>query len=93
MKAGKEKTAFNVQPIKTNSMTDEIRQDGKTVLRSEDGFSIPMFFNNLCGKNFSGEKYRDYIKYIALGEMGFKPGRIEFYRDNVLQRSGEIPQF
>ena len=74
-------------------MTDEIRQDGKVVLSSEDGFSIPMFFNNLCGKNFSGEKYRDYIKYIALGEMGFKPGRIEFYRDGVLQRTGEIPSF
>ena len=54
-------------------MTDEIKQDGKTVLRSEDGFSIPMFFNNLCGKNFSGNKYWNYIKQIALGEMGFKP--------------------
>ena len=72
-------------------MTDEIRQDGKVVLSSEDGVSIPMFFNNLCGKNFSGEKYRDYIKHIALGEMGFKPGHIEFYRDGVLQRTGEIP--
>lgn len=50
-----------------------------------------MFFNNLCGKNFSGNKYRNYIKHIALGEMGFKPGRIEFYRDGVLQRTGEIP--
>lgn len=28
-------------------MTDEIRQDGKVVLSSEDGFSIPMFFNNV----------------------------------------------
>lgn len=72
-------------------MTDEIRQDGKVVLSSEDGFSIPMFFNNLCGKNFFGEKYRDYIKHIALGQMGFKPGRIEFYRHGVLQRTGEIP--
>ena len=54
-------------------MLDEIRQNGKTVLSGEDGFSIPMFFNNLCGKNFSGEKYRDYIRYIAFGEMGFKP--------------------
>ena len=36
-------------------MTDEIRQDGNVVLRSGDGFSIPMFFNNLCGKNFSGK--------------------------------------
>lgn len=37
-------------------------------------------------------KYRDYIKYVALGEMGFKPGIIEFYRDGVLQRTGEIPK-
>lgn len=73
-------------------MKDEIRQDGKAVLKSEDGVSIPMFFNNLCGKNFSGTQYRDYIKNIALGEMGFKPERIEFYRDGVLQRTGEIPK-
>lgn len=73
-------------------MKDEIRQDGKAVLKSEDGVSIPMFFNNLCGKNFSGTQYRDYIRNIALGEMGFKPGRIEFYRDGVLQRTGEIPK-
>lgn len=73
-------------------MTDEIRQDGKVVLSSKDGFSIPMFFNNLCGKNFSGEKYRDYIQNIALGEMGFKPGEISFYRDGVLVKAGKIPK-
>lgn len=73
-------------------MKDEIRQDGKAVLESEDGFSIPMFFNNLCGKNFSGNEYRDYIRNIALGQMGFKPGVIEFYRDGVRQKTGEIPK-
>lgn len=73
-------------------MKDEIRQDGKAVLESEDGFSIPMFFNNLCGKNFSGNEYRDYIRNIAFGQMGFKPGVIEFYRDGVRQRTGEIPR-
>jgi len=73
-------------------MKEEIRQDGQTVLSSEDGFSIPMFFNNLCGKNFSGEKYRDYIRYIAIGEMGFKPGEIELYRNGVLVASGTIPK-
>lgn len=62
----------------------------KTVLSGEDGFSIPMFFNNLCGKNFSGEKYRDYIKYIAFGEMGFKPGGIMLYRNGTLVRTGKI---
>lgn len=73
-------------------MKDEIRHDGKTVLESEDGFSIPMFFNNLCGKNLSGNEYRNYIKNIALGQMGFKSGIIEFYRDGILQRTGEIPK-
>ena len=73
-------------------MKEEIRQDGKTVLSSEDGFSMPMFFNNLCGKNFSGEKYRDYIRYIAIGEMGFQPREIELYRNGVLVRTGTIPK-
>ena len=73
-------------------MKDEIRQDGKTVLESKDGFSIPMFFNNLCGKNLSGNEYRNYIKNIALGQMDFKSGIIEFYRDGILQRTGEIPK-
>lgn len=47
-------------------------------------------FNNLCGKNFSGEKYRDYIKYIAFGEMGFKPGGVMLYRNGTLVRTGKI---
>ena len=72
-------------------MKDEIRQNGITVLSSTDGFSIPMFFNNLCGKNFSGKEYRDYIRNIALGEMGFKPGEISLYRDGKQVRTGIIP--
>ena len=63
-------------------MKEEIKQNGRTVLSSTDGFSMPMFFNNLCGKNFSGEKYRDYIRNIALGEMGFKPGEVSWNRHN-----------
>ena len=46
-------------------MKEEIRQDGRTILSSEDGFSIRMFFNNLSGKNFSGKEYRDYVRNIA----------------------------
>ena len=48
-------------------MKEEIRQDGRTILSSEDGFSIRMFFNNLSGKNFSGKEYRDYVRNIAFG--------------------------
>ena len=69
---------------------DEIRQNGKTVLYSEDGRSIPMFFNNLTGKNFSGKEYEDYIQCVALADMGFSPGVIELYRDGKPIRQGII---
>ena len=52
-------------------MKEQIRQNGRTILSSEDGFSIRMFFNNLIGKNFSGKEYMDYVRNIAFGEMGF----------------------
>lgn len=73
-------------------MKEEIRQNGSVMLSSSSEHAIPVIFNNLCGKNFSGEEYRNYIRYIALGEMGFKPGTIELYRNNVLLRIGTIPQ-
>lgn len=49
-------------------MVEEIRQDGRVILSSEDGFSVPMIFNNLCGKNFIGKEYKDYIRHIAFEE-------------------------
>ena len=74
-------------------MTEEIRQNGSTVLASSSEHAIPMIFNNLCGKNFSGKEYRDYIRYIALGEMGFKAGLIGPYRDGEPLKSCYIPKF
>ncbi|MBC5614583.1 DUF7688 family protein [Bacteroides hominis] len=73
-------------------MKQEIRQNGKVVLWSNDEFSIPVIFNNLCGKNFSGEEYRTYIRYVAFEDMGFKPGEISFYRDGILVKAGKIPK-
>mgnify|MGYP000060731690 FL=1 len=43
-------------------MKEEIRQDGRTILSSKDGFSIRKFFNNLSEKSFSGKEYRDYVR-------------------------------
>jgi len=74
-------------------MVEEIRQGDKVILSSEDGFSVPMIFNNLSGKNFSGEEYRNYIKYIAYGDMGLKPGIISHYRDGILCKNSTIPEF
>ncbi|MFS2996819.1 hypothetical protein AAH013_21160 [Phocaeicola dorei] len=73
-------------------MKEEIRQDGRAILSSEDGFSIRMFFNNLSGKNFSGKEYRDYVRNIAFGEMGFRPGTIELYYDGKKVRTGTLPE-
>lgn len=73
-------------------MKEEIRQDGRTILSSEDGFSIRMFFNNLSGKNFSGKEYRNYVRNIAFGEMGFRPGTIELYCDGKKVRTGTLPE-
>ena len=50
-------------------MLDEIRQNGKVMLSGEVGISIPMIFNNLCGRNFSGTKYRDYINIIGISKI------------------------
>lgn len=47
-------------------------------------------FQQLVRQNFSGEKYRDYIRYIAFGEMGFKPGEITLYRNGVQVWTGKI---
>lgn len=47
-------------------------------------------FQQLVRQKLSGKKYRDYIKYIAFGEMGFKPGEIMLYRNGTLVRTGKI---
>lgn len=73
-------------------MVEEIRQGGKVILSGNDGISIPMIFKNLCGKNFTGREYRDYIRHIAFGEMGLEPSSISYYRDNVLYKNGTIPK-
>jgi len=70
---------------------DEIRQNGKAVLKSNDGISIAFIFNNLVGVNFNGNKYKDYIHNIAIPEMKFKPGRISLYINGKFAREGTIP--
>ena len=71
-------------------MKQEIRQNGKTVLYSEDGHSIPMIFNNLVGTNLKGREYSDYIALVAIPDMGFTYGKIAYYSDGNLIATGEI---
>lgn len=52
---------------------------------------MKMIFRNLTGKNFQGQKYVEYIRYIAIGGMGFSPGIIEHCRDGEVIDMGTIP--
>ena len=70
---------------------ETIRQNGKTILYSNDGISIKMIFRNLTGKNFQGREYADYIRHIAIGSMGFTPSSIELCRDGDVIDTGTIP--
>lgn len=71
-------------------MKEEIRQDGHSVLHSEDGCSIiGVIFNNLTGVNFKGAEYTAYLESVLL-QMGLEYGKVEMYRDGVLVKRGNI---
>ena len=72
-------------------MKDEIRQNGQVILSSDDGISIPMIYNNLVGVNMQDTEYRDYLKHVAMEDMRFEPGRIEYFRDGAFHKSCTIP--
>lgn len=73
-------------------MKEEIKQNGKVLLSSGDGVSVPMIFNNLSGRNFSGSRYRDYLATVRQ-QFGVSAGMIELYRDGVLVETATIPEF
>lgn len=72
-------------------MKDEIRQRGRVILSSDDDISIPMIYNNLAGVNMQGVEYRDYLKHVAMEDMGFEPGRIEYSRNGTPYKFCTIP--
>ena len=70
---------------------DCIKQNGKIILSSTDNGSMPMIFRNLVGLNIKDEQYFQYLLNIAFAEMGFIPGRIEYWRNDKLISVGTIP--
>ena len=73
-------------------MKEEIKQNGKVLLSSDDGVSVPTIFRNLCGRNFSGNEYRNYLATVNR-EFGVSAGRIELYRDGTAVETATIPEF
>ena len=92
-KVGKETAVLIYDSIHKNKVLvmEAIRQNGKIILYSDDGTSIRMIFKNLTGRNFQGQEYAEYIRHIAIGEMGFLPGIIEHCRNGEVIGKGKIP--
>lgn len=70
---------------------EEIRQNNRVILTSNDEVTVPMIFKNLSGINFTGENYRCYLKNVAYFEMGFKPGKITYHKNGTLIATAELP--
>jgi hypothetical protein len=70
---------------------ETIRQNGEIILHSDDGTGMKMIFRNLTGRNFQGQEYVEYIRHIAIGDMGFSPGIIEYCRNGEIIDMGTIP--
>jgi hypothetical protein len=65
----------------TNELS--IKQHNKKVLKSDDGSSILMIWNNIIGVNYQNNEqgrgnHEIYIEYVVL-EMGFIKGEITLY--------------
>ena len=73
-------------------MVEEIRQDDKVILSSEDGFSVLQRIRHRGKQHLQWKVYKDYIRHIAFEEMGLKPGIVSHYRDGVLYKNGTIPE-
>lgn len=72
-------------------MKQEIKQNGETIIESDDNISILIIFNNLTGKNSKDNKdYQLYIKYTAIPLVGFQYGKIECWEDGKQTRTGYI---
>lgn len=51
-----------------------------------------MFYNvKKLTRDFQGQEYAEYIRHIAIGDMGFSPGIIEHCRDGEVIGKGKIP--
>lgn len=72
-------------------MKDEITQDGRVVLSSTDGISIPMIYKNLIGRNLPKEEYSIYMQGTAFGDFGLKPSIIRWLRDGTVVSEAQIP--
>lgn len=58
-----------------------IAQNGKPILSSND--SLMVIWNNLIGKNFRGEKHKEYIDWAL--RNGFDRGEIQYIEKGIVK--------
>lgn len=58
-----------------------IAQNGRSILSSND--SLMVIWNNLIGKNFRNEKYKEYIDYVL--RNGFDRGEIQYIEKGIIK--------
>ncbi|MGH6669519.1 DUF7688 family protein [Bacteroides hominis] len=69
---------------------EELRQNGKIILHSDDGISIKMIFKKPHGEFSRSEICRVYPAHLNWGD-GLSPGIIEHCRDGEVIGKGKIP--
>lgn len=73
-----------------DSKRQEIRQNGLTIVHSNDGISVPLMFRNLTGQNFTDpQEYSAYVQNM-IAQIAFQYGIIELVADGVTYRTGTI---
>lgn len=77
--------------IKIGSYERRDQTNGEPLLwaEGEEWTSIPMIFQNITGKNFTGQEYRAYIENWIL-HQGFELGPVELWCDGRFVERGEI---
>lgn len=58
-----------------------IAQNGRSILSSND--SLMVIWNNLIGKNFRGEKHKEYIDWAL--RNGFDRGEIQYIEKGIIK--------
>ena len=58
-----------------------IAQNGRSILSSKD--SLMVIWNNLIGKNFRGEKHKEYIDWVL--RNGFDRGEIQYIEKGIIK--------
>ncbi|WP_165043477.1 hypothetical protein [Dysgonomonas sp. ZJ709] len=72
-------------------MKQEIRQNGETIIESDDTIFIPFIFGNLTGRSSNNIKeFKTYIEYKTIPLMKFQYGKFEFWQDGKLTKTGYI---